>query len=130
MNLSLRRGEKLYLNGAVIRVDRKVSLELLNDATFLLEQHVMQPEEATTPLKRLYFVIQTMLISPTDIDAPLAMCRHMLSAFKETSHDFAILEGLTRVAREIEKGKNFEALRIVRGLFNAENDASLKVVIR
>ena len=31
MNISLRKGEKIYINGAIFRVDRKVSIELLND---------------------------------------------------------------------------------------------------
>jgi flagellar biosynthesis repressor protein FlbT len=44
MNISLRRGERIFINGAVLRVDRKVCLELLNDVTFLLESHVMQAE--------------------------------------------------------------------------------------
>ena len=65
MNISLRADEKLYINGAVIRVDRKVSIELLNDVTFLLETHVMQASEATTPLKQIYFVIQIMLMDPS-----------------------------------------------------------------
>ena len=64
MRLSLRAGERVYVNGAVLRVDRKVSLELLNDATFLLETHVLQAEAATTPLRQLYFAAQTMLITP------------------------------------------------------------------
>ncbi len=34
----------------------------MNDATFLLESHVMQAEDATTPLRQLYFAAQTMLI--------------------------------------------------------------------
>ena len=63
MHLSLRAGERIYINGAVLRVDRKVTLELMNDVTFLLEQHVMQPEQATTPLQ-LYFIVQIMLIEP------------------------------------------------------------------
>ena len=42
MNITLRAGERIYINGAVLRVDRKATLELLNDATFLLETHVMQ----------------------------------------------------------------------------------------
>ena len=50
MHIGLRARERLYINGAVIRVDRKVSIELLNDVSFLLEAHVMQPEETTTPL--------------------------------------------------------------------------------
>ena len=42
MNITLRAGERFFINGAVIRIDRKASIELLNDVTFLLENHVMQ----------------------------------------------------------------------------------------
>jgi flagellar biosynthesis repressor protein FlbT len=41
MLISLRPGERVYINGAVVQVDRKVTIELLNDAMFLLEGHVM-----------------------------------------------------------------------------------------
>ena len=64
MNITLRAGERLYLNGAVIRLDRKATIELLNDAAFLLETHVIQASEATTPLRRVYFVVQVMLMDP------------------------------------------------------------------
>ncbi len=66
MHISLRAGEKIYINGAVLCADRKVSLELLNDASFLLEAHVMKVENATTPLRQLYFIVQIMLMNPTD----------------------------------------------------------------
>ena len=55
MNITLRAGERIYVNGAVLRVDRKATLELMNDATFLLEAHVMQAQDATTPLRQIYF---------------------------------------------------------------------------
>ena len=48
MNITLRAGERFFINGAVIRIDRKASIELLNDVTFLLENHVMQAKDATT----------------------------------------------------------------------------------
>ena len=48
MNITLRAGERFFINGAVIRIDRKASIELLNEVTFLLEAHVMQAEKATT----------------------------------------------------------------------------------
>ena len=64
MNITLRAGERIYINGAVLRVDRKATLELMNDATFLLETHVMQAEDATTPLRQIYFVVQVMLMDP------------------------------------------------------------------
>ena len=49
MLISLRPGERVDINGAVLQVDRKVTIELLNDAMFLLEGHVMHDDETTMP---------------------------------------------------------------------------------
>ena len=75
LRISLKSGERIFINGAVLRVDRKVALEFLNDVTFLLENHVLQPEQATTPLRQLYFIAQMMLINPEGKDQSLAMFR-------------------------------------------------------
>lgn len=120
MNISLRRGERIFINGAVLRVDRKVCLELLNDVTFLLESHVMQAEAATTPLKRLYFVIQTMLMSPNDCETALQLCREMFISLSGSARDRRVMEGLQTAVRNIEDKKMFEALKTVRGLFPVE----------
>jgi flagellar biosynthesis repressor protein FlbT len=120
MNISLRRGERIFINGAVLRVDRKVCLELLNDVTFLLESHVMQTEAASTPLKRLYFVIQTMLMSPNDCETALQLCREMFISLSGSAHDRRIMEGLRTAVRNIEDKKMFEALKAVRALFPVE----------
>ncbi|MFO7460819.1 MAG: flagellar biosynthesis repressor FlbT, partial [Desulfatiglandales bacterium] len=63
LKISLKPNEKIYVNGAVLKTDRKVSLEFLNDVDFLLEAHVMQPEEAITPIRQLYFIVQVMLMT-------------------------------------------------------------------
>jgi flagellar protein FlbT len=120
MNISLRRGERIYINGAVLKVDRKVCLELLNDVTFLLESHVMQAEAATTPLKRLYSIIPTMLMSPNDCETALQLCREMFISLSSSAHDPRIMEGLRTAVRNIEDKKMFEALKAVRGLFPVE----------
>jgi flagellar protein FlbT len=120
MNISLRRGERIFINGAVLRVDRKVCIELLNDVTFLLENHVMQAENATTPMKRLYFVIQTMIMSPNDCDATIELCRETLVALNKAARDPRIVAGLAAVMRHIEDERPFEALKAVRALFQIE----------
>jgi len=120
MNISLRRGERIFINGAVLKVDRKVCLELLNDVTFLLESHVMQAEQASTPMKRLYFVIQTMLMSPNDCDAALELCHNMLCALDVTTQDHRVLDGLRAAGRHIEEKRMFDALKSVRALFPIE----------
>lgn len=122
MNISLRRGEKLYLNGAVLRADRKVCIELLNDVTFLLENHVMQAQDATTPLRQLYFVIQLMLMSPNDAASALEMCRSMLASLSQAFTDARVLGGLALVAKHIDDKRMFDALKAVRALFPYEQE--------
>lgn len=120
MHISLRAGERIYINGAVVRVDRKVSMELLNDVTFLLESHVILADDATTPLRQLYFIVQTMLIEPAKADEARAMYEqsHALLMMSFTSRD--VLDGLARVRQQIEAGKIFDALRIIRTLYPLE----------
>ncbi|WP_036289421.1 flagellar biosynthesis repressor FlbT [Methylosinus sp. PW1] len=122
MNISLRRGEKLYLNGAVIRADRKVCIELLNDVTFLLENHVMQAKDATSPLRQLYFVVQLMLMSPNDTVAALDMCRSMLASLNTAFPDPRILNGLALAAKYVEDKRMFDALKTIRTLFPFESE--------
>jgi flagellar protein FlbT len=122
MNISLRRGERIFVNGAVLRVDRKVCLELLNDVTFLLENHVMQTEAATTPLKQLYLTIQTMLISPADSAGALELCQKMLISILAIAPDPRIAEGLSLAMRHIDNKRLFDALKAVRALFPIESE--------
>jgi flagellar biosynthesis repressor protein FlbT len=122
MNISLRRGEKLYLNGAVIRADRKVCIELLNDVTFLLENHVMQAKDATSPLRQLYFVVQLMLMSPNDTTAALDMCRSMLASLNTAFPDPRILNGLALAAKYVDDKRMFDALKTIRTLFPFESE--------
>jgi flagellar biosynthesis repressor protein FlbT len=121
MKLSLRAGERIFINGAVLRVDRKVALEFLNDVTFLLESHVLQAAEATTPLRQLYFIVQTMAIDP----ASLAMSRELfekshrllLAAFSNTE----VLDGLRSVETLVVSERYYEALKTLRALFPVED---------
>ena len=120
MNISLRRGERIFINGAVIRVDRKVCVELLNDVTFLLETHVMQADDASTPIKQLYFAIQTMLMSPGDAELALDLCRNMLVSLNTAVRDRRLVEGLAAVVCHIDNRRTFDALKTVRPLFSIE----------
>ncbi|WP_417852113.1 flagellar biosynthesis repressor FlbT [Bartonella apihabitans] len=120
MHITLRPNEKFYLNGAVLRPDRKVTLELLNDATFLLEAHVMQAEDTNTPLKQLYFTAQVMLIDPDTADKTVMIFIEMLGKMLRTYDDPIILEGLRKCIDLTEQDKIFDVLKVIRGLFDRE----------
>lgn len=121
MHISLRSGERLFLNGAVLRVDRKVTLELLNDATFLLENHVMQVEDTTTPLRQLYFAAQAMLMDPQNAKASRmlfdAMARDILMALASPS----LRAGVEEVCALMSAERPFQALKALRALFDEES---------
>ena len=122
MNITLRAGERLFINGAVIRIDRKASIELLNDVTFLLENHVMQGKDATTLTRQIYFVVQIMLMDPsaTATAAPLAssLIEKALGCYRSPE----LVAGLRGAAQSLAKGRSFEALKALRGLFPLEDE--------
>lgn len=120
MNLTLRAGERLYINGAVIRVDRKATLELLNDATFLLETHVMQAADATTPLRQIYFVIQVMLMDPQSARATTRLASGLIDKATSAFEALEIRAGLKSVSDLIGRGRYFEAMKALRGMYPLE----------
>jgi flagellar biosynthesis repressor protein FlbT len=99
---------------------QKVGLELLNDAAFLLEAHVMKVEEATTPLRQLYFIIQIMLMNPNDSAEALAMCESAIRLTIAASHNAGLAAGLRAVQSLVDRNRIFEALKAVRALFPVE----------
>lgn len=120
MCISLRTGEKIYINGAVLRVDRKVTLELVNDVTFLLESQVMQVEDATTPMRQLYFVVQLMLMSPSDLEQAKSVFGHQRCALYAAADNAELLNGLDAVEGLVDAKRYYEALRKIRSLFEIE----------
>ncbi|MGW6778431.1 flagellar biosynthesis repressor FlbT [Brucella pseudogrignonensis] len=120
IRLSLRAGEKIYINGAVLKADRKVSLELLNDATFLLENHVLQPEETTSPLRQLYFAAQMILIEPALREQARNTFAQMLKGMFATFKDAEILNALKLVDELVHNGRVFDALKTIRTQYKRE----------
>ena len=67
LKLSLKPGEKFVLNGAVVQNgDRRGVLILQNKASVLREKDILQPDEATTPSRRIYLPVMMMYIEPHD----------------------------------------------------------------
>ena len=123
--INLKSGERLFVNGAVLRVDRKVSIEFLNDVTFLLEAHVMQPEETTTPFRKLYFMVQSIVIDTANASEAKRL-------FEASHRDlYAALPGedlraaLRDVRSFVEAKRYYDALKTLRSCF-AKEEAILK----
>jgi flagellar biosynthesis repressor protein FlbT len=123
LKISLKPNEKIYLNGAVITVDRKVTIELLNDVQFLLESHVLQIDDASTPLRQLYFILQVMLMNPTGANDAYEMFRRSLPLMIASFSDPEISGTLKQIDRMVGEGHVYEALKAIRGLYPLESKA-------
>ena len=120
MRITLRAGEIVYVNGAVLRVDRKTSIEFLNNVIFLLENHVMQPEQATTPLRKMYSTVQRLLMEPANgFSIRQEFYRIHAQLLGEFGHT-PLADALSEVKALVNTGRVFEALKRIRQLYELE----------
>jgi len=119
LKITLRAGERIFINGGVLKVDRKVSIELMNDVIFLLEQHVMKPDDTTTPLRQLYFMIQMILMDPALHLKARTMAKESVSSLASIS-ERQIVHGLMEINELLDADRPFEALKKVRTLLPLE----------
>jgi flagellar protein FlbT len=103
-----------------------MSLELLNDATFLLEAHVMSVSDVTTPLRQLYFIIQIMLMNPADTPAAADMFTQAMRTNRKTFGNPRILAGLDAAEQLVRQDRKFEALKTIRTLLPVEAEVLCK----
>jgi len=123
LKISLKPNEKIYINGAVIRVDRKVTIDLMNDVQFLLESHVIQADQASTPLRQLYFIVQIMLINPAGAAEAREMFRRSLPMLIASFDNQDICKSLKQIDRMVGEDDIYEALKAIRALYPLERRA-------
>lgn len=67
LRLRLRPNERIIVNGCVLtNGDRRNTITVSSFGQVLRGKYVLQPEDAKTPIRRLYFTIQMLLISGCD----------------------------------------------------------------
>jgi flagellar protein FlbT len=64
LKITLKKDEKLVLNGAVLRAAARTELYLENDVAVLRGRDVMAADEADTPARRLYFACMMAYLDP------------------------------------------------------------------
>lgn len=99
-------------------------LELLNEATFLLGSHVLQLEEATTPLRKLYFLMQGTLMDPATAPVLKPAIEESIGELLRSIPSQETCYSLVRVLELLRRRATFEAMKAVRELIAAEAGSS------
>jgi flagellar biosynthesis repressor protein FlbT len=121
MLIHLKRNEKLFINGAVLRLEKRATIELLNDAQFLLENHIMQPNAATTPLRQLYFVVQTMIMDPENARLTLMLFDTQVSQLEKLASTESYLAVIQSIKKLVARQDYYESLKLMRKNFVLED---------
>ena len=123
LKLSLKPGEKFVLNGAVcVNGDKRASLIIQNKACLLREKDIMQPEEATTPVRRIYLPIMMMYLDNEGKDRYYADFALRLTEFIGAISDTNALKTCLDISREVMEGSYYKALMLCRTLFDFEQE--------
>ena len=64
IHVVLKRDQKFLVNGALIRANNPVHIDLYRSDVLLTPNQLLECEEAMTPLERLYYFAQQMPIEP------------------------------------------------------------------
>jgi flagellar protein FlbT len=123
LKLSLRPGERFVVNGAVVQNgERRGALILQNKASVLREKDIMQPDEADSPARRIYYPIMLLYLDQGDQDEAYAEFAIRLAEFTSAVRHAEALAECVAVSRDVMGGEYYKALMRCRKLMAWEDD--------
>jgi flagellar protein FlbT len=118
--IDLKPNEKILIGTAVITNDsQRTRLHIAGDAAILREKDVLKEEEASTPCKQIYFLVQCMYLSPHPkeyFEKYFSMVREIQQAAPSTTPYFLDIN------EKIIEGSYYKALKDARKLISYEED--------
>ncbi len=118
--IDLKPGEKILIGTAVITNDsQRTRLHIAGEAPILREKDVMQEQEALTPCKKIYFLIQCMYLARNPRlyhEKYFAMIQEIQHAAPSTSVYFM------KINDKIIDGSYYKALKEARDLIKYEEE--------
>ncbi len=118
--IDLKPGEKILVGTAVITNDsQRTRLHISGDAAILREKDVMKEEEADTPSKKIYFLVQCMYLASDPkvyFEKYFGMIRDIQAAAPTTSLFFMKINDM------ILEGSYYKALKEARELMKHEEE--------
>jgi flagellar protein FlbT len=123
LKLSLKPSEKFVLNGAVVQNgDRRGTLILQNKASVLREKDIMQPDDVTTPGRRVYFPVMMMYLD----EANAAQCHDefvkRVGEFMGAVRNPDILADCIGISKHVMSKEYYKALMLCRKLMEYEDE--------
>ena len=123
LKITLKPGEKFVINGGVIvNGDRRTSLLIQNKISILREKDVLQPEEANTPVRRIYFDVMMMYLDNVSHDQYKDEFTERMTEFMEAISNKDVMAKCISIIDDVNKGQYYGALMTCKKLLPFEKE--------
>jgi flagellar protein FlbT len=120
LRLTLKPNEKIVINGCVIRnADRRQLLTIENHADIVRGVDLLDEDEAGSPVKTVYYFIQTALLNPKVRDDLVPVIQKDLAALVPIFHE-EIGGHIFEAASHVSCADFYKAMRALRPLIKYE----------
>jgi flagellar protein FlbT len=122
LKIDLKPLEQILLGpvaSVISNSDQRTTLYILGDVPILREKDVMHEDEADTPCKKVYFLVQSMYMASnpkTYFDRYFALTRDIQNAAPSTTAFFL------KINETIDDGSYYKALKVARQLIKHEEE--------
>lgn len=122
LRLTLKPNEKIVINGCVIRnADRRQTLTIENYADVVRGVDLLDEEEAATPVKKVYFFVQSALLRPEIRDDLRPIIQKSLAELVPIFNQ-QIGGHIFEAANHVSAGNHYKAMRALREVMRYEDE--------
>lgn len=123
LKLSLKPGERFVLNGAVVQNgDKRGVLILQNKASVLREKDIMQPEQVTSPARRIYFPVMMMYLDEGSAEKFYDEFATRLTEFMGVIKNPDVLADCVAASKHVMAREYYKGLLAARKLIEYEDE--------
>jgi flagellar protein FlbT len=123
LKLTLKPREKFVVNGGVlINGDRRSDLILENQVSLLRERDVLQPDEADTPMKRIYFTIMMMYLDGGLEGEYYGQFTDLMTDFMCAVTTKEVVEKCHRILDDVHEQRFYTAMMMSKSLLPFEKE--------
>ena len=123
LKLTLKPREKFVVNGGVlINGDRRSDLIIENQVSLLRERDVLQPDEADTPMKRIYFTIMMMYLDGGLEGEYYGQFTDLMTDFMCAVTTKEVVEKCHRILDDVHEQRFYTAMMMSKSLLPFEKE--------
>jgi flagellar protein FlbT len=126
LKISLKPHERMIIGGAVVtNGDSRTQFSIENKVPLLRQKDIMSEQEANSPCRRIYFVIQLMYVDEENLMSHHQTYWHLIEDLVRAAP--SVLNLVDQTSEHILFGRYYQALKLAQSLIDYEEEVIQRV---